>query len=68
MSPLKKRLARQTDGAAVELPPEPADIPSLWRAYKKSNLTAKMPFNFAQGKLWPRRFSDFRSLRDVGSL
>jgi hypothetical protein len=25
-------LARQTDGAAVELPPEPAVIPALWRA------------------------------------
>jgi hypothetical protein len=25
-------LARQTDGAAVELPPEQAVIPALWRA------------------------------------
>ncbi len=26
-------LARQTDGAAVQLPPEQANTPSLWRAY-----------------------------------
>ncbi len=39
---LNKKLARQTAGAAVELPPEPADIPSLWRAYNKNNM-ARIP-------------------------
>jgi len=46
---LNKKLARQTAGAAVpqgcfaiELPPEPADIPSFWRAYNKNNM-ARIP-------------------------
>jgi len=42
---LANLLARQTDGAAVELPPEQTVIPTLWRANA----------NFENGKLFLHR-------------